>query len=193
MTPDEKKFCRGIDGLLKFSGYKRHPAESCWTSGSYQGIARKIYLEFSKGFIKVTIGLDFVDLESYLPPEAVPVTRTLKNFSSICPHPQNYHIAERHGRLALDLFNYAGPFLRKLSDHDLVIKLLKRKSPASWPTNSYSDRVRLLPLLIAHKGQIEEACNLVKEFLAEIKTNNKPVPEYETFARAFAERFGCNF
>ena len=192
MNPDEKKFMAGLESILRFNGYQRHENEPCLTRRPFQEAVPMIVIEFTKYSVKAKVGVRFTDLETFLPVDAEPITRTLKNFAAICPRPQNHFLAEGAFRLGIDLFEFAVPYLQRLTNREHTIKLLKRKFSGAWPVNTYSERIRLLPLLLAGKGQTEEACHLVNRFLTEVAADEKVSLRYDKFAKAFDSRFCSN-
>lgn len=192
MNPDEKKFLAGLEPFLRIYGYHRHESEPCLIRMPFKEAVPMIFIEFTKNSVKAKVGVKFVDLEEYLPLEAEPVTSTLKNFAAICPRPQNYFLAEGAFRLSVDLFEFAVPYLQRLTNRDHTIKLLQRQFSGAWPVNTYSERIRLLPLLLASRGQSEEACNLVRRFVTEIAAGENAALSYDKFAKAFVNRFYCS-
>ncbi|MEP7338053.1 MAG: hypothetical protein ABI977_09950 [Acidobacteriota bacterium] len=192
MNPDEKKYLAGLESILRFYGYQRHENEPCLIRKPFQEAVPMIVIEFTKYSVKAKIGVKFTDLETYLPFDAEPITRTLKTLAAICPRPQDYFLAEGAFRLGIDLFEFAVPYLQRLTNRDHTIKLLKQKFSGAWPINTYSERIRLLPLLLASRGQTEEACHLVRRFLTEVAESENISLGYDKFAKAFDNRFCCN-
>jgi hypothetical protein len=60
---------------------------------------------------------------------------------------------------------------------------------SDWPVASYSDRIRLLPLLLAQKGQLGEAFELLERFRRESVGRDQIMPGYEDFAKRFCTRY----
>ena len=91
--------------------------------------------------------------------------------------------------LAGDIVESGIPYLEKLRDRGFVIELLTKGGPSEWCVSSYSDRIRLLPLLLATAGRVPEAVRFVDEVLPEAQRRDQRVPGYATFAAWFRKTF----
>ena len=110
---------------------------------------------------------------------------------SLLPSSSIYTIDEGSERVALNLQEVGIPFFSRLTDRVFVIEKIKSAVSSDWPTASYSDRIRLLPLLVASEGRLAEAYELLDQFRSESSRRGQIIPGYDVFAAAFAKRFAC--
>jgi hypothetical protein len=109
--------------------------------------------------------------------------------SYLFDRPRSYTIEEGSEPVARDLSAKGLEMLSKLQDRGLVIEMLKSKLPFDWPVVSYSHRIRLLPIPLANQGRIREALDLLEHFRSESIGRDQILPQYDTFAATFSERF----
>jgi hypothetical protein len=147
-----------------------------------------VHINFGKAIVNASVGVRYLDLESMLPRDFHPMSGTMAMLQTLVPPADIYLIDEGSGRVGRDLIEFGIPFLAKLSNREFVIERLKSQKPSDWPTPSYSERIRLLPLLLASEGRIAEATEFLKVFLAESPSRDQTVPGYERFAEAFREK-----
>jgi hypothetical protein len=91
--------------------------------------------------------------------------------------------------LARDVATRGLDEIDRLLDREAVIRDLLSPSWQTWPTPSYSHRIRLLPLLLASLGKTSEAPEAVRAFGSEASHRDQLLPSYAVFLRAFEGRF----
>ena len=79
--------------------------------------------------------------------------------------------------------------LERLLDRAGVVKMLQAESALEWPVHSFSSRIRLLPLLLATLGRVDEALSVANTFLVEAAGRDQNIPGYEVFYEAFNDKF----
>jgi hypothetical protein len=87
-----------------------------------------------------------------------------------------------------DIQRFAMDKLESLRDRDSVVELLRGNDVKRWPVASFSHRIRLAPLIIAHSGRHEEALRLGEIFLAESRDRDQITPGYSEYVKALRHR-----
>jgi len=150
-----------------------------------------VHINFGKAVVNPSFGVMYLDFDSLLPKDVRSVSATMVMLASVAPGLPAYLIDEGAHRTVRDLLDCGLPFLSRLSNRAFAIERLSSGTVKDWPASSYSDRIRLLPLLLAAEQRLAEACKCLNAFLAEALTRDQIIPRYDVFATAFADRFSC--
>ena len=86
------------------------------------------------------------------------------------------------GNVRIGLIGYGLPYLDKIHDRKSVIERLSSTNPAEWCASSYSERIRLLPLLLLSAGQSSKALEFVNDVAQEAECHDQIIPPYFEFA-----------
>jgi hypothetical protein len=190
-TDEKTEYLASLDVVLEPLGFRRRRTYQEWRYRLDDANELWIHINCGKVVVNPSGGVTYLDLVSILPNDAAPVTGAMTMLQSLLPSSSIYTIDEGSERVALDLQEVGIPFFSSLSDRAFVIERLKSAVSSDWPTASYSDRIRLLPLLVASEGRLAEAHELLDQFRSESSGRDQIIPRYDVFAAAFAERFAC--
>lgn len=186
-----KEYLNSLDEFLEQQGFCRRRNAQEWKHKSDKNNELWLHFNFGLGIVNPSFGVNYLDLQLVLPKSVAPVTSTMKMLTSVLPVRQTYIIDEGTSLVKNDLLKWGLPYLSRLKDRAFVIEQLLSPTVREWPTISYSDRIRLLPLLLAIEGRIKEACDQLDIFRVESLGRDQLIPAYATFANAFAEKFVC--
>lgn|SRR5574341_669724 len=193
MTEAEKKtqYLSDVDLILEPLSFRRSKNGNDWRNRIDDRNELWININFGKAVVNPSFGVTYLDFEAMLSKGVRSVSGTMVMLSSVASPAAGYLIDEGSNRVAQDLLAHGLPFLWRLSNRAFAIERLSSATVKDWPTTSYSDRIRLLPLLLASENRINEACDCLKHFLAESLVRDQIIPRYDAFADAFADKFGC--
>ena len=183
------KYLEDLDLVLNARGFRRRRTQKEWKCRAGSRDELWIHINFGKSVVNPSFGVKYVDLASVLPESSGAVTGTMVMLSYVFDRPRSYIIEEGSEPVARDLCAKGFDMLSSLRDRGFVIEMLKSKLPSDWPVVSYSERIRLLPILLANEGRLREALNLLEHFRSESIGRDQILPQYETFATTFSERF----
>jgi hypothetical protein len=193
MTNAEKKtrYLSDVDLILQPLSFRRRKNGNDWRHKIDDRNELWININFGKAVVNPSFGVTYLDFESMLSKGVRSVSGSMVMLSSVASPANGYLIDEGSRRVTQDLLEHGIPFLSRLSDRAFAIERLASATVKDWPTPSYSDRIRLLPLLLAAENRVAEACESLKHFLAESLARDQIIPRYDVFANAFSETFGC--
>ena len=193
MTDAEKKtqYLSDVDLILQPLSFHRRKNGNDWRHKIDDRNELWININFGKAVVNPSFGVTYLDFESMLSKGVRSVSGSMVMLSSVASPANGYLIDEGSRRVTQDLLEHGIPFLSRLSDRAFAIERLASATVKDWPVPSYSDRIRLLPLLLAAENRIDEACESLKRFLAESLARDQIIPRYDVFANAFSETFGC--
>jgi hypothetical protein len=193
MTEAEKKtqYLSDVDLILQPLSFRRRKNGNDWRHKIDDRNELWININFGKAVVNPSFGVMYLDFESMLSKSVRSVSATMVMLSSVASPANGYLIDEGSHRVAQDLLEHGIPFLSRLSNRAFAIERLASATVKDWPTPSYSDRIRLLPLLLAAENRTDEACEFLKRFLAESLARDQIIPRYDVFANAFGDKFGC--
>jgi hypothetical protein len=193
MTEAEKKtqYLSDVDLILQPLSFRRRKNGNDWRHKIDDRNELWININFGKAVVNPSFGVMYLDFESMLSKGVRSVSGTMVMLSSVASPANGYLIDEGSRRVAHDLLEHGIPFLSRLSNRAFAIERLASATVKDWPAPSYSDRIRLLPLLLAAENRIDEACESLKRFLADSLARDQIIPRYDVFANAFSETFGC--
>jgi hypothetical protein len=192
MTDAEKKtqYLSEVDLILQPMSFCHRKNANDWRRKIDDRNELWIHINFGKAVVNPSFGVTYLDFESTLPKSVRSVSGTMIMLSSVASPADGYLIDEGSRRVTQDLLEHGIPFLSCLSDRAFAIERLASATVKDWPAPSYSDRIRLLPLLLATENRIDEAFEYLKRFLAESSSRDQIIPRYDVFANAFSETFG---
>ena len=193
MTDAEKKkqYLSDVDLILQPLSFRRRKNGNDWRRKIDDRNELWININFGKAVVNPSFGVTYLDFESMLSKSVRSVSGSMVMLSSVASPANGYLIDEGSRRVTQDLLEHGIPFLSRLSDRAFAIERLASATVKDWPAPSYSDHIRLLPLLLAAENRIDEACESLKRFLAESLARDQIIPRYDVFANAFSETFGC--
>ena len=193
MTDVEKKhlYLTGIDGILQPLSFQRRKNGNDWRHRIDDRNELWANINFGRAVVNPSFGIKYLDFDHMLPKHVRSVTGTLVVLRSLLPPTDIYLIDAGPDAVARDLSETGLPFLSRLANRTFAIERLASDTVRHWPTPSYSDRIRVLPLLLAAEYRIAEACQFLKRFLVEGLPQDQVIPTYDVFADAFTKRFAC--
>jgi hypothetical protein len=193
MTDAEKKkqFLSDVDTVLASHAFHRRKSRNDWRHRIDDRNELWVHINFGKAVVNPSFGVTYLDFETLLSKDVRSVTGTMVMLASVAAPFEGYLIHEGAHRVVRDLLEFGIPFLSRLSSRSFAIERLTSATVNDWPAPSYSDRIRLLPLLLAAEHRVGEACRFLKLFLAESLPRDQIIPRYDVFADAFIKRFAC--
>jgi hypothetical protein len=188
MSPgDRQPYLEAVDAVLLRRDFKRRKSEFEWKHRAGPDV-EWIHLNFGLGVINPSVGVIYEDLASSLPRGSgarYSVARMLASLSGA-----SYSSSTPPAAVAADIEAIALPALDRLRDRAAVLSLLAGESPKEWPVSlGASDRMRLLPLLLAESGRINEALERLRGFEAIAAQLDRAVPDFTVYAERFRARY----
>jgi hypothetical protein len=101
--------------------------------------------------------------------------------------PRSYLVSDDPGGLVDDLQYKVLLSLNDLQDRERVVERLKADDGGDWPVPSFSDRIRLLPLLLLGLGRKDEAFGIGHEFATTAIGRDQMLPSFEEFLAALRQ------
>jgi hypothetical protein len=180
-------FLAAMDGLLQPLGFTRRIRSQEWRSADDPLNVRWVHLNFGLGLVNPSLGVSFSDVATFIPmyPKAV----TMRMLSSLVTPSRLYSLDAEPSVIVDDVRSWGLPELDRLADRESVISALRSEAAEDWPAPSYSDRIRLLPLLMASGGRVAEALEVVRGFEVAARSMDQIRPSYDDFAAEFKKRF----
>jgi hypothetical protein len=174
------------DAVLGPLGFKRKKKEYEWrrTMGSD---VEWIHLNFGLAVINPSYGVSYTDLNELLPAElrvrcyATSMLRSLTGTSYSSPETTPSEIAR-------DLLR-ALPELTRFRDRRIFTEILMSETSSHGMVILFSDRIRMLPLLLVSAGRVQEAFDWIARFEALAPTRDHMAPGYEVFASHFRAKY----
>jgi len=175
-----------VDASLTPLGYQRNRRDDQeWHRQDDDENRLWIHLNFGKAVVNPSLGVTYLDLANIVPPTADAEITSWLPLSRITDPHRTYSLDDGAEPVASALRDVAPVVHAQLCDRHWVIRRLESDLPREWPTISYSHRIRLLPLLLAATGQVQEAREYVARFLVESKGRDQIIPLYDKYAAAF--------
>jgi hypothetical protein len=193
MTDAEKKrqYLADVDAVVAPMSFHRRKNGNYWRHKIDDRNELWVNINFGKAVVNVSFGVEYLDFEHMLPKDVRSVSGTFVVLRSLLPPTDIYLIDTGPDSMVHDLLETGLPFLSRLANRTFAIERLASDTVRDWPATCYSDRIRVLPLLLAAEDRIVEARQFLKRFLAEGLSRDQFIPRYDVFANAFAERFAC--
>jgi hypothetical protein len=178
-----KKYVGAADDLLVPMGFVRRARSQEWSKQS-EADRIWVHLNFGKGLINTSFGVEYLDLKRRWPNLPGAVYGTMKMLAGCLKVPRLYSAVDDPQDLINDLQESGLPLAAELQDRMKALELLQLPNGAQWPVPSFSDRIRLAPLLLYGMGRREDALSLADDFLAESVGRDQIVPPYDVFVEA---------
>lgn len=186
---EREPFLKAIDAVLEPLGFKRLKRSYEWKRSINPANLESIHCNFGLGVINPSFGVKYKDLGESVPPDIGAVTSVAEMLESITG--VSYSSETNPKILAEHVLTYAIPQLVKLSDRDIVINMLEEDTPRKWPVFGVSARIRLLPLLLAQRGRIDEARTWLTRFEDTAQSMDQQLPAYPVFASYLRTKYVC--
>jgi hypothetical protein len=186
---EREPFLLALDSALAPLAFKRRKTHFKWQRTAAGSNLTWIHLNFGLGVINPSFGVQYSDLADILPPEAGAVTGVSEMLSSSSG--AQYSSMTPPRVMADHVLAYAVPRISLLADRRAVAQRLKEKKPSDWPIVGAAWRMRLLPLLLATDGRIEEAEDWLARFESEAPQLDQLIPRFDVFARHFRQKYGA--
>src|SRR5262249_20113155 len=106
---------------------------------------------------------------------------TMKMLAGCLKVPRLYSADDDPEDLINDLQESGLPLVAELQDRMKILELLQLPDGAQWPVPSFSDRIRLAPLLLYGMGRREDPLSVAGIFLAESVGGDQIIPPYHVF------------
>ena len=178
-----KKYVDAADELLVPRGFVRRARSQEWSKQS-EADRTWVHLNFGKGLINTSFGVEYLDLKRRWPNLPGAVYGTMKTLAGCLKVPRLYSANDDPQDLFNDLRESGLPRVAELQDRMKALELLRLPNSAQWPVPSFSDRIRLAPLLLYGMGRSEDALSLADDFLAESAGRDQILPPYDVFVDA---------
>jgi len=183
---DRIRYIDAVDKALLPLHFERPALDQAWRKLASSNNCLWVHLNFGLAIINPSLGVKYQDIGATLPSEAGGVTGTMRMLSSLTS--RNYSDETPPSKLVEDLLTYGLPELEALQNRREVIRRLASPVPTEWPVAGSSSRMRLLPLLLAAEGHVEESLSWLSSFEL---LPDQLVPSYETFTRYFRSAHGA--
>jgi hypothetical protein len=193
MTDAEKKrlYLASVDGSLQPLSFQRRKNGNDWRHRIDDRNELWVNINFGRAVVNPSFGVTYLDFDSMIAKDIRAVSGSFVVLHSLLPPTDIYLIDDGPDAVVRDLLETGLPFLSRLSNRAFAIERLASETVRDWPATCYSDRIRLLPLLLAAESRVVEACQFLRQFLAEALPRDQTIPHYDVFADAFAARFAC--
>src|SRR5262249_6468373 len=182
-------YLEDLDVVLNPLSFCRRRNQQQWNHRVDSASEFWIHINFGLFIVNPSMGVKYLDLVDLFPQESGAVTETMVMLSSLWKPPRCYTIEEGIAPVVRDLRDKGLPMLAHLLDREFVIEALKSHLVSDWPVASYSDRIRLLPILLTNQGRLSEAFHLLERFRSESLGRDQILPGYEVFAEKFGKRY----
>jgi hypothetical protein len=188
-STERAPFLQAIDVALVPLGFKRLNRGYEWKRSIDSANLESIHCNFGLEVINPSLGVRYKDLEEAVPADlgaVVGVADMLESITGI-----SYSSKTNPQILAEHLLSYAIPELVKLRDRNIVISMLEEDIPKKWPVFGTSARIRLLPLLLAQRGRVDDARRWLLHFEQNAQSMDQQLPAYPVFASYLRTKYGC--
>jgi hypothetical protein len=180
---------KSVDSLLIPMGFKRRAREQEWHKTAGNGGEMWIHVNIGKDVVNPSVGVRYSDLADVLPSDAGAVFSSMRMLAGLFRPVHVYTLSAGPQAVVEDLSEKGLATLERLLDRAGVIEMLQAESPREWPVLAFSFRIRLLPLLLATLGRVDEALAVADKFLAEAAGRDQSIPAYGAFHEAFRSKF----
>lgn len=177
-------FLIGVDPALLSRGFRRRKKSQEWVKDSDEHYRDSIHINFGLGIVNPSVAVQYRDLAAVLP-QAFGNCYASAMLTSLVPRRPAYSFETDAAELTGDIVEYGLPYLARLHDREFAIRSLTSPKPADWCVLSYSNRIRLLPLLLASVGRRGEAEDFIAQIGPEAENRDQFVPRYREFVSWF--------
>ena len=178
-----------VDSVLLPQGFRRGARAQEWHRMAGPSDEAWVHVNIGKGVVNPSVGVRYLDLAGLLPEAVGSVDRTMQMLGGLFRPVHTYSLDAGPETLLDDLRERGVAALARLLDRHAVIDMLKSPAPSDWPVPGLSWRIRLLPLLLATQGRVEEALHVADGFRADAAGRDQILPGYAAFLDAFRTRF----
>jgi len=183
-------FVTALDTLLVVQGFKRRSRSHEWRKKLDQNNEAWVHVNFGIDLVNPSLGVAYLDLARTLPATEIGTKLGTMQMLHVLAKPADAYSLEIGPHAVLTDLREAGlAAFDRLRDRQAVADMLKSSVVSDWPVPSSSDRIRLLPVLLASLGRIDEALEIANGFAAEASARDQTQPKYEVFHAAFTARF----
>lgn len=179
-STEREPFLQALDAVLLPLEFKRTKRSFEWKRKVDAANTEWIHLNFGLGIINPSFGVLYRDLEEMIPAELGVVAGVMHMLQPISGVSYSSETAPAY--LAEHVLTFCVPQLPNLRNRPFVIRSLEGPAPRAWPVCSASDRMRLLPLMLAHEGRATEALEWLSRLEQAAPTMDQGIPEYAAFA-----------
>lgn len=183
----KEKYLVELDTALLPLGFKRPQTKYQWTRIIGSADLEWIHLNFGLAVINPSLGVEYKDIGNLLPAEAGAVSSVSKMLTSLTG--TDYSEDTDPEVLVEDILKAGIDELANLRSRSDVISKLETDSVDQWPVRSASDRMRLLPLLLASEGNLEKGYEWLAKFEKMALRVDQLVPKYSEFAKYFKRTY----
>jgi hypothetical protein len=177
-----------LDPILETLGFRRRKRDREWSRTHDEMHRDFLHLNFGLGLIGPSMAVEYLDLVDRLPPEYGRFL-SMTPLQSLLSPPKLFDLEMPFEELASEIVKKGIPHFEKLHDRHFVIQSLAVDDPQNWPAASYSDRIRLLPLLLATSCRVAEARKFVEDHVVDSNRRDQRLPNYRAFANWFLSTF----
>jgi hypothetical protein len=178
---ERQPFFDAVENVLNPLGFKKRKADFEWNRKIDNLNKEWIHLNFGRGLITPSFGVEYLELSGILSPEVNCVTGVMKTLKPITGHDYNIETSPKY--IADDIVAFGLPELLLLRNRKGVIKALESDNVNEWPVFGYSHRIRLLPLLLWQRHDIKECLSWLSLFEQQSISRDQIIPKYEAFAK----------
>ena len=183
-SSDIEAFLAAMDPALVVHGLKRRRKAQEWLRNTDELNRDSVHINFGLVVVNPSVSVQYRDLAAAVPSEFHSCHASAM-LQSLVPRSPDYDFGTSAAELAADIVEFGLPYLGRLHDRDFVIQSLYSTSPADWCVFSYSDRIRLLPLLLASGGRAGEAMKFIDQAATEAEDRDQLIPRYIEFVTWF--------
>ena len=184
---EREAYLQALDAALSPLGFNRPKRSYEWKHSIDVANTEWIHCNFGLGVINPSFGVRYCDLAELVPSDVGAVAGVICMLEPISG--VSYSPATAPSLLAEHVLKFCVPHLLNLQNRAAVIHSLETTVPKKWPVFGASDRMRLLPLLLAHGGRVTEALEWFSRFEQAAPTMDQQIPKYAVFAKYVREKY----
>src|SRR5262245_16164647 len=178
-----KVYLGAVDELLVPMGFVRRARSTEWSKHS-DAERMWIHLNFGKGLVHPSFGVEYMDLKARWPNLPGAVYGTMKMIADCFKPHRTYSATDGPQDLVDDLRKFGLQVLTGMQDRKRILEMLQSSDTAQWPVPSFSHRIRLAPLLLCAMGRTEEALTLADDFARQSIGKDQIIPSYDVFVKS---------
>lgn len=180
---ERQPYLEAVDAALVPRGFERSKGSQEWSKRVLDD-RLWVHLNFGQIVINPSAGVEYMDLRRRW--SAVPgaVYETFVSLSSRFNPPRGYSTSDSPSRIVADLLDVGLSITDELRNREAVIAALSASAVRAWPTGSFSERIRLLPILLMGLGRLDEAKGFASSVAADAATRDQMQPPFAAFLSA---------
>jgi hypothetical protein len=183
MSPRKERidcYLEAVDQLLVPQGFERRKRSQEWTRPTGND-ATWVHLNFGKIVINPSVGVSYLDIEERWNDVPGAVCGVFNMLDSLFDPSRSRTLDDAPHGLVADLVERGLPRAIQLQDRQYVVELMLSNVVENWPTASFSDRIRITPLLLIALNRTSEARAIMDEFAAASLGRDQILPKYDFF------------